>query len=60
MKYITILDFAKGEVHVFPYKKFDMGEDFSDISSYIYDIYRIKFSENNCQWMISDLKLQIH
>ena len=58
--YITILDFEKGEIHSFTYQSY-WGEDFDDIANTINDKYGIKFSENNCQWIIQDsLKLQIH
>lgn len=59
MKYITILDFERGEIHSFPYLTY-WGDDFNDIAEQLDEHYGIKFSENNCQWMISDLKLQIH
>lgn len=60
MKYITILCFERGEIHSFPYLDY-WGEDFSDIVEEIEKNYRIKFSENNCQWMIQDkLTSQIH
>lgn len=60
MKYITILDFEDGSIHIFPYLN-SMGEDFSNISDCILDKYDIKFSENNCQWIITKgLPLQIH
>jgi len=58
--YITILDFEKGEIHSFTYQSY-WGEDFDDIANAINNEYDIKFSENNCQWIIQDsLKLQIH
>lgn len=60
MKYITILDFEKGEIHSFPYYD-NMGEDFGDIANAINDEYDIEFFEKNCQWMIQDsLKFEIH
>jgi hypothetical protein len=58
--YITILDFCIGEIHIFPYDETYMGEDFIDIAKYIEDKYDIKFKENECQWMIGELKLKIH
>ncbi len=59
-KSITILDFSKGEVHIFPYND-AWGEDFDSIANCIYDEYDIHFKEGNCQWMISsNLSLQIH
>lgn len=61
MKYITILDFERGEIHSFPYDKLYMGEDFTDIANSIFELYDIEFSENNCQWIIQDkLTFQIH
>jgi hypothetical protein len=61
MKYITILCFERGEIHSFPYESVYMGEDFIDLAKCIEDEYDIKFSENNCQWIIQDkLNLQIH
>lgn len=62
MKYITILDFERGEIHSFPYKR-EYGEDFHDIIEGIEkDLQQVfDFSESNCQWMIQDsLKFQIH
>ena len=60
MKYITILCFERGEIHSFPYLDY-RGDDFSNISEQLEGHYVIKFSENNCQWIIQDkLTLQIH
>lgn len=60
MKYITILCFERGEIHSFPYLDY-WGDDFSNISNQLEEHYGIKFSENNCQWIIQDkLTLQIH
>jgi len=58
--HITILDYSSGEVHIFPYDKTYMGEDFLDISEYIEIQYDMFFKESECSWMIGDLKLQIH
>ena len=59
MKSITILDFSTGEVHIFPYFDY-IGEEFNDISNYLNYRYDIHFREEDCQWMIGDLKLTIH
>lgn len=60
MKYITILCFERGEIHIFPFYESYENKDFEDIAKDIYDSYDIKFSENNCQWMVSNLNLKIH
>lgn len=60
MKYITILCFERGEIHSFPYLDY-WGDDFNNISEQLEGHYGIKFSENNCQWIIQDkLTLQVH
>ena len=60
MRYITILDFESGEIHSFPLEYY-WGDDFAVIAVEIEDIYGLKFSEVNCQWMIQDkLNFQIH
>lgn len=60
MKYITILCFERGEIHSFPYLDY-WGDDFSNIAEQLEGHYEIKFSENNCQWIIQDkLTLQVH
>lgn len=60
MKYITILNFKNGEIHIFSYPN-HIKDDFEHIIEYIEENYNISFSENNCQWIIQDkLNLQIH
>lgn len=59
MKYITILDFSNGEVHIIPHDF--PTEDFSEIAEIILEERGIKFKESECEWMIQNsLKLQIH
>ncbi len=60
MKYITILCFEKGEIHSFPFQDYWSNVEFSEIANSIENEYCIKFSENNCQWIISNLLLLIH
>lgn len=61
MKYITILCFERGEIHSFPFQDYWDNFEFSEIANSIENEYGIKFSENNCQWIIQDkLTLQIH
>lgn len=60
MKYITILCFERGEIHIFPFYKDYEGKDFEYIAEDIHDSYDIKFSEGSCQWMIGNLNLKIH
>lgn len=60
MRYITILDFERGEVHSFPLLG-EENDDFIDIAEAIEVEYGLIFKERNCQWMItSGLPLQIH
>jgi len=61
MKYITILDFERGEIHCFPLFPEYHTDDFESIARFIEDEYELAFSESNCQWMIqTNFKLQIH
>ena len=52
-KYITILDFETGEVHVLK---------FTEKESFVEEFLLINnFNSTNCQWMIQNkLNLQIH
>lgn len=61
MKYITILDFEKGEIHCFPLFPEYHTDDFEAITKFIKNEYELEFSENNCQWIIQNkLTFQIH
>lgn len=54
MKYITILDFTTGEIHIHK-DKVDLYESLEDL------IEELGYNSSNCEWMTSDtLKLQIH
>ena len=61
MKYITILDYEIGEVHIFPYKE-KYGETFPEIVKGIeQDLQEVfDFTESGCEWMIGELKLTFH
>lgn len=62
MKKIIILDFEKGEVHIFNFDRNIFKED--DIQYYfdvLNDNFNLHLTESNCQWMIVDnLNLKIH
>lgn len=61
MKYITILCFERGEIHSFPFQDYWDNVEFSEIANSIENEYDIKFSENNCQWIITKgLPLKIY
>jgi hypothetical protein len=59
MKYITILDFSTGITHIFPLLG-DKSDDFEEITEAIEVEYGLIFREKECQWMVGELKLQIH
>lgn len=61
MKYITILCFEKGGIYSFPFQDYWDNVEFSEIANSIENEYDIKFSENNCQWIITKgLPLKIY